>query len=352
MLRAWMQETVEPSPHYRERPGRWVAERAWPPVTAETPSVELDFAGASIVGSERAGLDAGGWCGFGAPADTPPDQRAEDGLSLCYTSDPLPGRLEILGLPEVVLTLSADRPRALVCVRLCDVAEDGASLLVTRGLLNLTHRDSHEEPEPLGPGEAYTVRVRLNSIAHAFLPGRRLRVAVSPTYWPWAWPSPEPVTLTLHAGHLELPVRSERSEDAELAAFGDAEGAAPFANEFTPGPAAGRSLERDVAAGRYELTWGQDFRHGSYRRLADGLAWSTGGVDMYTIVEGDPLSAATRSNWVETLERDDWRIRIETSSTLSADEENFHITNAVDAYEGNTRVHAATRTLTVPRDLV
>jgi uncharacterized protein len=352
MLRAWMQETIEPSPHYRERSGRWIAERSWPPATAEKESIELDFAGASIVGSEGAGLNAGGWCGFGAPADSPPDQRAEDGLCLCFTSDPLPERLEILGFPEVVLTLMADRPRSLVCVRLCDIAPDGASLLVTRGLLNLTHRDSHEEPEPLKPGHAYTVRVRLNSIAHAFLPGRRLRVAVSPTYWPWAWPSPEPVTLTLHAGRLELPVRPPRPEDTELGPFGHPEGAAPFANEFTSGPAAGRSLEHDVAAGRYELTWGQDFRHGSYRRLADGLAWSTRGVDVYTIVEGDPLSAETRSTWTETLERGDWRIRIETSSTLSADAESFHITNAVDAYEGNTRVHATMRTHTVPRDLV
>ena len=37
----------------------------------------------------------------------------------------------------------ADRPAAQVCVRLCDVAPDGASTLVTRGVLNLTHRESH-----------------------------------------------------------------------------------------------------------------------------------------------------------------------------------------------------------------
>ena len=40
--------------------------------------------------------------------------------------------------------LSCDRPNALLCARLCDVAPDGASLRVTYGLLNLTHRDSHE----------------------------------------------------------------------------------------------------------------------------------------------------------------------------------------------------------------
>src|SRR5207342_1876605 len=31
MLRVWMQESVPPATTYRERPGRWVAEPAWPP---------------------------------------------------------------------------------------------------------------------------------------------------------------------------------------------------------------------------------------------------------------------------------------------------------------------------------
>ena len=30
MLRVWMQDSVPPSTHYAERPGRWVAEPAWP----------------------------------------------------------------------------------------------------------------------------------------------------------------------------------------------------------------------------------------------------------------------------------------------------------------------------------
>ena len=119
-----------------------------------------------------------------------------------------------------------------------------------------------------------------------------------------------------------------------------------------PAPAAGRILERDIATGRYELTWGQDFRLGSDRRLDDGLAWAIGGVDAFTLVEGDPLSATTKSRWTASLERGDWKIRIETSSTLSADTESFHITNELDAYEGNARVHASMRTHTVPRDLV
>ena len=163
--------------------------------------------------------------GGGVAGDFPPDQRFEDGASLTWTSEPLSERLEILGFPEVVLTLAVSRPSALVAVRLCDVAADGASLLVTLGLLNLTHRDSHEHPAPLEPGRSYDVTVRLNAIAHAFQPGRRIRVAVSPTYWPIAWPSPQAATLSVFAGRLDLPVRAERAEDAELAPFEEPESA-------------------------------------------------------------------------------------------------------------------------------
>ena len=43
------------------------------------------------------------------------------------------------------------------------------------------------------------------SPATRFDPGHRLRLAVSPTYWPFAWPSPEIVTLRVSVGDREQP---------------------------------------------------------------------------------------------------------------------------------------------------
>src|SRR6185437_9146099 len=83
-----------------------------------------------------------------------------DGMSLTFTSAPLPDPLEILGFPDVELTLRSDRRNALVCVRLCEVFPDGTSSLVTRALLNLTHRDSDEHPAPLVPGDRAARRDR------------------------------------------------------------------------------------------------------------------------------------------------------------------------------------------------
>ena len=164
-LRVWMQESVAPSPRHRRRAGRWVTEPSWP-----SPAIDVRVAGdrrsrprSRRRGRRRAelrrGLDAtrrstpATGARTARPADEPPDQRDEDGRSLCLDSDPLSERLELLGRPVAVLELTADKPLALVAVRLCDVAPDGSSLLLTRGVLNLTHRDSHEHPEPVPVGE-------------------------------------------------------------------------------------------------------------------------------------------------------------------------------------------------------
>ena len=75
-----------------------------------------------IVGRQTAGLDAGSWCPYGEVADWPGDQREMDGMSLTFTSDRSPERLEILGYPEATLRLESDRPLALV---MCGCARCG-----------------------------------------------------------------------------------------------------------------------------------------------------------------------------------------------------------------------------------
>ena len=231
VLQAWIAEPFAPGPH-KALPGRWVAEPGWPSGNVEMRRLTLTAEGGltagvadevelAIRGLQTAGLDSG-WVFSG-------DQRAEDGRALSFTSAPLHERLELLGMPRLELVFASDRPLALASVRLCDVAPDGASRLITRGQLNLAHRDWYESPLPLVPGERARAKVRLDAIGRAIPPGHRLRVSVSPTGWPRAWPSPEPATLTVVAGasYLELPVRPPRLEDASLPAFAEPEASEP-----------------------------------------------------------------------------------------------------------------------------
>ncbi|MGH3061704.1 MAG: CocE/NonD family hydrolase, partial [Gaiellaceae bacterium] len=352
MLRVWMQDSVAPRPQYELRPGRWVAEPAWPSPHVGSRVWELPLDGPrSLLGVQTNGTEAGVWTSEGQSADLAGDQRPDDAVSLAFDSDPLAEPLEILGFPEVTLELAVDRPSALVAVRLCDVFPDGTSALVTRGLVNLTHRESHEHPRPLEPGRRYEVRVPLDFTAYSFPAGHRLRVAVSPTYWPWAWPSPEPVMLALHAGRLELPERAPRPEDSGLREFEEPEHSAPLRVEAVAAGPGGRSLRRDLATGLVEQVFDWDL--GGSQRLVDiDLETSDASHTVYSIREGDPLSASVRFHATSGMGRGDWRMRSEVTSAMTADAEAFHVTTLLEVYEGAARIFARTWTHRFPRDHV
>jgi uncharacterized protein len=362
-LRVWMQEPVAPAARHRERPGRWVAEEEWPSSHIEERGLWLgdqrlldapDEPGRSlgIATDLLCGLDGGVWCGDGNPADAAPDQRAEDGRSLCFTSEPLDQRLELLGHARAELELESDRPVAQLCARLCHVAPDGVSTLVTRGVLNLTHRDSHEHPESLEPGRRYRVTVELDGIAEALPPGHRVRLALSPSYWPWLWPPPEPVTLTIHtaASRLVLPLRPPRPEDARLRAFEEPEGAAGLRTETIDPDPGGRTLRRDYVSGRTELTFDWD-QGGRYRLVDAGIVTGYWASTTYSIVPGEPLSARVSCRCASEFGRDELTTRAEVESVMEADAERFRIHTELEAFQNGERVRRRSWDFETPRDL-
>jgi putative CocE/NonD family hydrolase len=362
MLRSWIQEPARPAACYRELPGRWVADPCWP--SPNVGELRLGFGVGTLggdpppappvefTGLQTAGWDAGSWCPYGEVADWPGDQRAMDGMSVCFTGELLAEPLEILGYPEVDIELASDRPLALVAVRLCEVFPDGASAVVTRAIQNLTHRESDEFPEALEPGRRYTVTVKLDAAGHAFAAGNRLRLGISPTYWPWAWPSPEPVTLTIHpAGSaLRLPVRTAAPDDQRLAPFGPPQESPPMATEQLHGGPAGRSMSLDLATGRTELAF--DWDVGGLVRMPNGIEVEDTNTTIYSIVEGDPLSAEVRCLMTGSYGRGDWRTHCETDSRMTCDARSFTVTNTLRAWEGDERVFEHTWTSVIPRDLV
>lgn len=103
-----------------------------------------------------------------------------------FDSPVLTEPLELLGAPVLHLQFSADKPLAMVAVRLSDVAPDGKATRVSYGLANLTHRT--DPPAPIEPGTRQQVDVVLNGMAQSFPAGHRVRLAISTSYWPLAWP--------------------------------------------------------------------------------------------------------------------------------------------------------------------
>ncbi|MGZ6346500.1 MAG: CocE/NonD family hydrolase, partial [Anaerolineales bacterium] len=362
MLRVWMGEGIPPQPCEAEWPGRWVAEANWPPAHStpevfylgdsrllKTPEASSE---ATLLGAQTNGATAGVWCPYGNKFGMPIDQRADDARSLCFTSAPLDEPLEILGFPDVSLRLSVDQPNALLAVRLCDVAPDGASRLISWALLNLTHREGHTHPKPLKRDQAYQVTVQLNATAHCLSAGHRWRVAISPTYWPHAWPSPAAVRLTIYTGdasRLILPVRSPDPLDKSLAPFGEPEGAPMLEHESLRGEDATRTFTYDVTKGRLQMVdWIDDGRN----RLSNGIIYDSVIKNIFSIVEGQPLSARVQCDRQVEICREDWQTRMETTSVMTGDQDFFHLTNTLDAYEGSVRVFTKSWTQKIRREWV
>jgi putative CocE/NonD family hydrolase len=361
MLRVWLQDPVPPATRYAERPGRWGAEPSWPSPNVSGRRMFLnerdlgDEAGderpLALLGAQVAGQDAGEWCAFGRPLDAPPDQRAEDGVSLCFTSAPLREPIEILGHPVARLVLASDQPRALVVVRLCDVSETGESVLITRGLLNLTHRDSHEHPEPLVPGERTRVSVVLQTIGQLVPAGHRLRVAISPTYFPWAWPSPVAVTLTLFSGvsSIELPVRGSSPLDEGLRPFDRPEIAPRIETEELKAPSGEYALTKNPLTGTIDVV-NRESR--SRVQLPDGLQMEGGGGSSCSITEGDPLSARYRVDKTVGFTRGAWRTLLVAENELTSDATQLHLNAKVRAFDGDDCFFDREWDFDIPRELL
>jgi uncharacterized protein len=205
-----------PDPTLKEIPGRWRAYETWPPAGVEAAVLHLAPGGAlraeptdgdtveDLPYAATVGVAAGVWWGDLAVDQAPLDRRC-----LSYDSEPLDRDVAILGSPETTLHASVDAPLAHFIVRLCDVAPDGRSTLVTGGGLNGAHRFSPADPQALEPGRVERLEVPMRFTSWVFPAGHRIRVAVSNALWPMIWPTPHPMTLSLHvdgASQLRLPV--------------------------------------------------------------------------------------------------------------------------------------------------
>jgi len=277
-----------------------------------------------VCSPQTVGGQAGEWCPFGRGADQAGDQREDDRQSLVFETAILDETVEILGAAILTLDVASDRPVANLAVRLCDVHPSGESLRVSYGVLNLTHRDGHETPSPLVPGQRYKVRVQLNDTGSVFPAGHRIRLALSTTYWPMVWPGREKATLTVFDGALDLPVRPSRVADV-LPPLPDPETAAP---------------ERPTVIGP-----------GIVRIDRISLELGTKGTFAFDLKDDDPLSATAEMRQTQTIARGDWQVRIETQMRLSCTRDMFLLRASLRAWEGASEVCHREWDRSIPRDL-
>ncbi|MFD0275442.1 CocE/NonD family hydrolase [Kitasatospora sp. NPDC127111] len=334
---------------------RWAGEEAWPSPDVRDIHYGLDgplrTAGTAsddryvqVRSPQHTGLNAGAYVPLGRPADQPPDQREEDGRSVCFDSQPLPEPLEVLGAPSLRLRLRPSAAAGLVVARLCDVAPDGTSTLVTRGAL----------VAPGSGAEAADATVELAAVGRTVPPGHRLRLALSSTYWPWLWPDPDTTGFALDPSHstLALPVRHLAADS----------GAAPiaFASPTLPPPPPVHVTE-PLTARPERLTVHDIARHEWRTELSpatdgtrthpDGLVRDEHTVTAYRVLTGTPTSAQARTDRTVRLERPGigWDVTIQTRTELRCTPTHFLAHTRLTALEAGTPVFTRDWQHQIPR---
>ena len=232
----FVRRPTKPEPDLAQHDGVWRELSAWPHPDLEWRQLSVDAPGVDrldVIGD--VGVAAWISCAGALPWGQPSDQRIDDARSLTYDWRIGAGALEpgeVLGNARVALRVRASARVAHVALKLCDVFPDGTSALITRGMLNLTHRgvwpadaagEPGREPEPLVSEEWVDVEIELEATTWTLTAGHALRLAVAGTDWPNCWPPPAPVALELDRSALRLSIPI-------------VDGLAESAHEFVPAP--------------------------------------------------------------------------------------------------------------------
>jgi hypothetical protein len=367
MLRAYLEDPVAPESTRTMTPGRWVSEASYPSPNIQPQPFYLrparslgersgDRKEFSIRSPQSHGQAAGEWMGAGCAGEHPTDQRLDDGGALVFETPALDREISILGAPALSLELAADAPVAQLAVRLSDVAPDGRATRVSYQVLNLTHRNGHEHPEPLEPGRYYTVRVTLNDCGHRFLPGHRVRLSIGTAYWPIVWPAPYPATLTIRTGDsvLELPVRRLGDASPAVAFEPPARGASAPMTQIGKGLIRRYSQQDHVSGETTYVTEavGGLFGEGILRLDEIGTELSQSIKRELTIRDDDPLSARYVITQSFEMGREGWRTSVRTRTEMRSDRDHFYLSGNLTALENGTAVAERSWSETTARDLV
>ncbi len=332
---------AEPQPFPREWPGRWRAAASVPVAGVQPWTLRLGAGTLAEAEAEaeadtdalphRATVGTSGplsWGAGGEPNGLARDLRPDERRGLTYTSEPLGSAVSIIGMPEVVLHLAATMPVATCAVRLSEVAPSGASSLVSQGVLNLTHRRSDTDPEPLVPGRVEAVAIPLRATGYRFSAGHRIRLTVHTALWPVIWPSPLPGELRVHRGtatpsRLVLPVLPDDAPTLDVPVFDTSPAGVRDVGNNVDDPSVWEVAE-DVLRGEVAVT----IAEGGASLLDDGSRVYSSERLVLRASDPDPAHARLDTEVVYAWTGPDFAVDIRANGSIASDEAAFDV--AVD----------------------
>ncbi|MCS2609501.1 CocE/NonD family hydrolase [Halomonas dongshanensis] len=345
----YLQDGVPPAPKYLERPGQWVHTQSWPAPHDEVEPLTLLLGDAGlgtttplsedklIASPLTTGAHQGEYIPLWFGADFPPDQRRDDALSLTFDSAPYAEGIDILGQPTLTLRLSSAEACGQLHARLCDVAPNGESALITYGTLNLNLRDDPSTITPPVPGEAFDVRLEMDLIGYRLPKGHRLRVALSSASFPLVWSPKRRADLTLKAGAPTLELPHAKAAYVPMP-FETPESATPCRVKTQRSGHPKRTLSEDVGSGEVSVIVEDDM--GDVQFLDHGLQVEQYAKEVYTSHPDDASRTRADIEWVYRARREGdegaFSVRVVSRYHLHCDEQTFYLSAEQLAYEADS----------------
>ena len=349
-LRYWLQEAITPATSYTNRPGSWQAEKSWPSNNIRNSRLYLGDGSLSPDRSDESttvctlklpsnltqGQASGVFCPFGGGDELPGDQSADDELALSLEGEEMEKNVSIVGCPALHLYLTATQASGQIAARLCDVAPDDTSLLISRSILNLKQQPVRE------------ITLKFDATAHHLKKGHRLRLNLAVSYWPIVWPTPQLPDLEIEVGsgsRLVLPVTiGNENEDIT---FEDPETAAPIEYQVLDPPASERGIIADAANGDICIT--ERSNHG-HIQIMGGTASTGHQFNKYEIRNNDPLTASVSCECSYSMTGDNWALTTRIESQMTCDESSFHVRTELNSFDDGELFFNKRWDFSVPRE--
>jgi putative CocE/NonD family hydrolase len=325
--------------------GYWRAETSWPPrdaTTLVTPLEDMEHGALVWSGPQWVGLHAPAWdrAGIGST-----DSASDDAHSVTFQTATLTAPIEILGTPEVEVTVTSDRTVGMVAARLIAVSPEGVGHLISRGNRNLAFPLDLATPTPLEADRPVRVLFPLMATSAVIPAGWKIRLALAGADFPVVWPPGEKTTLTFDStrSRLFLPTVPPRHEEV-------------LSVPASPPPPSPPGLQGDDDTGTWvERTGGVI----TYRRKRSSSELQPERSDLtltsdetwtVSVDDHDPASTRARSDAEVRMERPGWAVGTKGSLELTADAETFYLSIELTAIHDGETVFSRTWTDEIPRE--
>jgi predicted acyl esterase len=329
-IQVFVRHATRPEADLAMHAGEWRSESQWPPARAVERVLRAPATGSVVVPNDG-DIGPTAWisCAGHLPWGQPADQRTDDARSLVFEW-PAGAGFEVLGHPRLSVRVRSDSPVAYLSAKLCSVFADGTSALVSRGLINLTHRTSSTAPTALQPGEWYDVELELEATSWVFPPDHVVRLSLASTDWPNIWPPPAAASLVVDTASLvlalpELPADPAAVQPAlALPRPGEPDEDAEHAHDPTVW-----QIEHDVLAGvtRCRIAHGTNYDGAAASRVGERYE---GEID---VARADPADAHATSRARFTVAWGDIEVSSEARLRLRSDATTYHVEVDLDVDE-------------------